>query len=77
MPHDDSKQEKFVRERGPVPEDVAELQARVKSIRVRLEDAISNHEFTKARVASEEEGVEHEKLVLLCRRHGLLDWIYD
>ena len=77
MPHDNSKQEKFVRERGPVPGDVAELQGRVKSLRNRVEDAISNHEFAKARVASEEECVEHEKLVLLCRRYGLLDWIYD
>ena len=76
MPHDDSKHEKFTRERGSVPEDVVELQARVKSISARLEDAILNHEFAKARVASEEEGVERDKLVLLCRRYGLLDWIY-
>jgi ATP-dependent Clp protease ATP-binding subunit ClpC len=77
MPHDDSGHEKFVRERAPLPKNVAELQARVKSIRVRLEDAISNHDFEKARTASEEEGVERDKLVLLCRRHRLLDWIYD
>jgi ATP-dependent Clp protease ATP-binding subunit ClpC len=77
MPNDDSKTEKFMRERTQVREDVAELQARVKSIRARLEEAISNHEFDKAGVASEEERVEHDKLVLLCRRYGLLDWIYD
>jgi len=76
-PHDDSTREEFVRERGPQPEDVGALQARVKSIRARLEDAIANHDFEKARAASNEEGVERDKFVLLCRRHGLLDWIYD
>ena len=76
-PHDDSTREEFVRERGPQPEDVGALQARVKSIRARLEDAIANHDFEKARAASNEEGVERDKFVLLCRRHKLLDWIYD
>jgi ATP-dependent Clp protease ATP-binding subunit ClpC len=76
-PHDDSKREEFVRERGPLPEDVVALQARVKSIRARLEDAISNHDFEKARAASNEEGVEHDKFVVLCRRYGLPDWIYE
>ena len=77
MPHDDSKQQEFVRERGPLPKDVVELQARVKSIRARLEDAIFNHDFEKARAASDEEGAERDKLVLLYRQHGLPDWIYD
>jgi hypothetical protein len=53
------------------------LQARVKLIRARLEDAISNKDFEKARLLSDEEGMEREKLILLYRQHGLLDWIYD
>ncbi len=76
MPHDDSEQQEFVRERGPLPKDVLELEARIKSIRARLEDAIHNHDFERARAASDEEGTEHDKLVLLYRQHGLLDWIY-
>jgi len=76
MPHDDSKQEEFVRERGPLPEDVVELQMRVKSLRARLEEAIHNHDFEQARAISDEEGTEHDRLILLYRKHGLLDWIY-
>ena len=75
-PHDDSTQGEFVRERGPVPEDVVELETRVKSIRARLEDAISNHDFEKAQSVSYEEGAERDKLVLLYRKHGLSDWIW-
>jgi len=29
------------------------------------------------RALSDEEGTEREKLILLYRQHGLLDWIYD
>jgi ATP-dependent Clp protease ATP-binding subunit ClpC len=76
-PHDDSKQEKFVRERGPLPKDVAELQARVKSIKVSAENAIFNHDFQKARALLDEEGRERDRLVLLCRQHGVFDWMYD
>jgi ATP-dependent Clp protease ATP-binding subunit ClpA len=76
MPHDDSKQQEFVRERGPLPKDVVELQARVTSIRARLEDAIFNRDLEKARAAPDEEGTERDRLVLLYRQHGL-DWIYD
>lgn len=77
MPHDDSKHEEFVRERGPLPDDVVKLQERVGAIRARLQDAIFNHDFEKARAISDEEGAEHDKLVLLYRQHGLPDWIYD
>lgn len=76
MPHDDSKQEEFVRERGPLPEDVVELETRVKSIRARLEDAIFNHDFKKAQALSDEEGAERDKLVVLYCKHGLSDWIW-
>jgi ATP-dependent Clp protease ATP-binding subunit ClpC len=69
VPHDDSKREDFVRERGPLPQDIVELQTRVRSIRVRLEDAIANHDFEKARTCSDEERVEREKLLLLYHQH--------
>lgn len=76
MPHDDSKQEKFVRERGPLPADVIELETRIKSIKARLVDALSSSDFEKARAVSDEEGAERDKLVLLYRKHGLPDWIW-
>ena len=74
MPHDDSKQEEFVRERSPLPADVVELEARVKSIKARLMDALSIADFEKAR---EEEGAERDKLVSLYRKHGLPYWIWE
>jgi ATP-dependent Clp protease ATP-binding subunit ClpA len=77
VPHDDSKQQESVRERGPAPKDVVELEARVKSIKARLEEAIYNHDFEKVRAMSDEELIEHNKLVRLYREYGLLDWIYD
>jgi ATP-dependent Clp protease ATP-binding subunit ClpC len=77
MPHDDSKQQEFVREPGPLPKDVVELEARVKSIRARLEGALFAHDFERAQAISDEEGIERDKLFLLYRQHGLLYWIYD
>ena len=70
MPHDDSKQKEFVRERGPVPEDIVELETRVKSIRARLEDTIFNHDFKKAHTLSDEEGTERDKLALFIANMG-------
>jgi ATP-dependent Clp protease ATP-binding subunit ClpC len=77
IPHDDSATELFVRESGLLPDDVVELQARIRSIRTRMEEAIADHDFAKARTCSDEEEKEREKLYLLCQQHGLLDWIYD
>jgi hypothetical protein len=76
-PYDDSKTEEFTRERGPRPRDVVELQGRVKAIRARLENAISSHDFEKARACSNEEMVERDKLLGLYDKYGLIDWIYD
>jgi hypothetical protein len=75
--HDDSKTEEFARERGPLPQDVVELQRRVKAIRVRVRDAVSGHDFEKARACSNEEMVERDKLLELYDQYGLIDWIYD
>jgi ATP-dependent Clp protease ATP-binding subunit ClpC len=76
-PHDDSRIEEFARERGPLPQDVVELQSRVKAIRARLEDAISSHDFEKAQACSNEEMAERDKLLGLYDQYGLIDWIYD
>jgi ATP-dependent Clp protease ATP-binding subunit ClpC len=75
--HDDSKTEEFARERGPLPQDVVELQSRVKAIRVRVRDAVSSHDFDKARACSNEEMVERDKLRELYDQYGLMDWMYD
>jgi len=45
-----------------VPEEVGEVQKRVKFITHRMETAIANHEFEKARFYSEEERKEKENL---------------
>jgi ATP-dependent Clp protease ATP-binding subunit ClpC len=76
-PHNDSRIEEFTRERGPLPQDVVELQSRVKAIRARLEDAISSHDFEKAQACSNEEMAERDKLLGLYDQYGLIDWIYD
>jgi ATP-dependent Clp protease ATP-binding subunit ClpC len=76
-PHDDSITEKFVREQRLLPEDVIESQTRLKSIRTLIENAIGEHDFATARALSDEEGKESKKLFLLCRKHGLNDWLYD
>ncbi|SRR5258707_15292359 len=57
-PHDDSAIEKFVRERSPLPEDVVELKTQIRSIVSRMEAAIANHDFAKARLCSDEERTE-------------------
>jgi ATP-dependent Clp protease ATP-binding subunit ClpA len=50
IPHDDSKTDEFVIERTTLPQDVVELQTRIRSIKTRLEDAIASHDFAHARV---------------------------
>lgn len=77
IPHDDSKTNEFVRERAPLPQDVVELQTRIRSIKARLENAIAGHDFAQARMYSDEEAKERDRLILLYRQHGLLDWIYE
>ena len=75
--HDDSAAERFIRERGPLPEDVAELRTRVEAIKTLMEDAIAKGDFPKARTYSDEEGKERDKLFLLYRKYGFSDWLYD
>jgi ATP-dependent Clp protease ATP-binding subunit ClpC len=76
-PHDDSTIEKFVREPGPLPQDVVELQARVRSIVGRMEEAIANRDFTEARSCSDEERIERDKLRLIYQKHGLSGWMFE
>jgi ATP-dependent Clp protease ATP-binding subunit ClpC len=76
-PHNDSIMEAFTRERGSLPDDVVELQGRIKSIVSRMEEAIAKHDFIKARACADEERMERDKLRLVYEKHGLSDWIFD
>jgi hypothetical protein len=76
-PHDDSAIEEFVRESGPLPEDVIELKTRLRSIVSRMEQAIANRDFAKARSCSDEERIERDKLRLLYQKHGLSGWMFE
>jgi ATP-dependent Clp protease ATP-binding subunit ClpC len=53
----------------PLPAEIAELKKRIAVISQRLEDAIANHEFEKARFYSEEQRKERENLRTLCEQH--------
>ncbi|HKZ53512.1 MAG TPA: ATP-dependent Clp protease ATP-binding subunit [Candidatus Acidoferrales bacterium] len=56
-----------------LPEEVTEIQKRVKFITHRMEAAIANHEFEKARFYSDEERKEREKLRQLREKLNLDD----
>ncbi|HEY6305991.1 MAG TPA: Clp protease N-terminal domain-containing protein [Candidatus Angelobacter sp.] len=56
---------------GHLPEEVIEVRKRMKFIVKRLEDAIVNHEFAKARFYSDEELKERENLRVLLKKHNL------
>ena len=76
-PNSDSWSEEFVREPSPRPPEVVELKSRIESIRRRMEEAISNHDFDAARKYSDEEDRERDKLFALYRQYQLIDWVYD
>ena len=76
VPHDDSIRKQFVRKQDSLSEDVVALQARIKLIQSSADDAITNHDFEKARALSDEERKERHKLYLLCQQHGLLEWLF-
>ena len=54
-----------------VPEEIAEVHKRIKFIVRRMENAIANHEFEKARFYSDEERKERENLRVLREKHNL------
>ena len=55
----------------PLPEDVIEVQKRIKFIEHRMEKAIANHEFEKARFYSDEERKERDNLRSLREKYHL------
>jgi len=56
---------------GTLPEEVAEVQRRIQFIVHRMENAIANHEFEKARFYSDEERKERENLCALRGKYKL------
>ncbi len=56
-----------------LPTEVADIQKRIKFIVHRMENAIANHEFEKARFYSDEERKERENLRLLREKYNLDD----
>ena len=56
-----------------LPADLADIQKRIKFIVHRMENAIANHEFEKARFYSDEERKERENLRLLREKYNLDD----
>jgi ATP-dependent Clp protease ATP-binding subunit ClpC len=54
-----------------MPEEIAEVQKRIKFIVHRMENAIANHEFEKARFYSDEERKERENLRTLREKYNL------
>jgi Clp amino terminal domain, pathogenicity island component len=75
-PHDLSSTESFTRKRGPLPEDVVESQTQLRAIKMRVNSAIADHDFSKAQYLSDEEAKESDKFYQLCRKYGLVDWIF-
>ncbi len=55
------------------PEEIVEVQKRIKFIVHRMDSAIANHEFEKARFYSEEEKKERENLNALCEKYHIDD----
>jgi ATP-dependent Clp protease ATP-binding subunit ClpC len=60
-----------------LPDEVTEAQKRIKFIVHRMENAIANHEFEKARFYSDEERKERENLRALREKHGLTVSVSD
>ena len=56
-----------------LPSEVADIQKRIKFIVHRMENAIANHEFEKARFYSDEERKERENLRQLREKYNLDD----
>src|SRR5512135_1419721 len=56
-----------------LPEEITEVQKRIKFIVHRMENAVANHEFEKARFYSDEERKERENLRILREKYNLDD----
>ncbi len=75
-PHKDWPQEEFVRERGPFPPDIVELQSQIEDIKTRKKEAAAKDGLDAVRAYLEEERQVRDKLRALYRQHGLSDWIW-
>jgi len=58
-------------QRGSLPEEVVEVQKRIRFIVQRMEASIANHEFEKARFYSQEERKERDNLKQLREKYKL------
>lgn len=76
-PHSDSVTEEFVREGRALPEVIVQSNSRIESIAMRMKDAVDKGDYSTARVCSNEERLERDNLILLCRQYGLYDWIHE
>ena len=56
--------------RGAVPEEMAEVQRRLRFIMHRMDSAVASHEFEKARFYSDEERKEQENLSALREKYA-------
>ncbi len=56
---------------GSMPEEVNDVKKRIKFVVHRMENAIANHEFEKAKFYSEEERKERENLRVLSEKYHL------
>ena len=70
-PHDDTKIGNFDRERSLFPQEMVELQTRIRSIVSHMKQALANHHFEAALSCSDEERMERDKLRSLHEKHGL------
>jgi ATP-dependent Clp protease ATP-binding subunit ClpC len=60
-------------QQGSLPEEVVQVQKRIRFIVQRMEASIANHEFEKARFYSQEERIERDKLKPLREKYRLND----
>jgi ATP-dependent Clp protease ATP-binding subunit ClpC len=60
-------------EQGSLPEEVVEVQKRIRFIEQRIEASIANHEFEKSRVYSQEERKERDNLKQVREKYKLDD----
>ena len=58
-------------QQSSLPEEMIDVQKRIKFVVHRMENAIANHEFEKARFYSDEERKERENLRLLREKHNI------
>jgi ATP-dependent Clp protease ATP-binding subunit ClpC len=58
-------------QQGKLPDEIIEVQKRIKFVVQRMESAIGNHEFEKARFYSDEDRKERENLRQLRTTHKL------